>query len=263
MIIIGEKINTSRKSVAEAVKNRDGDFLSNLAKSQEEAGASYIDVNVGTFIKTEPEDMAWVVETISKDLNIPLSIDSPNPKVVESGLGVLNKPALINSISLEKKRFDGILPLVKEFECPVIALLIEDGNMPDDTASKMKIAHGLIGKLKNNGIDDNRIFVDPMVKPLSTSMAGLADILSFVKLFRAKYPRIHLLCGLSNVSFGLPNRGIINRAFLIMMMTLGVDAVICNPLDKELIGLVAAQEALAGNDEYCMNYINLSREGKI
>ncbi|MDD5645403.1 MAG: dihydropteroate synthase [bacterium] len=263
MIIIGEKINTSRKTVADAVRNRNKQFILDLAKAQESAGANYIDVNVGTFISTEPEDMAWVAALVSGAVKIPLSVDSPNPKAVEAALGILKGHALINSISLEKERFSGIIPLVREFRCSVIGLLIEDGNLPVEADGKMKIADALIGKLGKEGIKPDSIFIDPMVQPLSTSMNGLTETFAFTQRFKSAFPDVHLICGLSNVSFGLPNRKLINRAFLASMMALGMDSAICDPLDKELMGLIAAQDALSGKDQFCMNFISLSRSGKI
>ncbi len=263
MIIVGEKINTSRKVVADAVRNRDRQFILDLAKTQESAGAHYIDINVGTFIKTESEDMAWVVDSVSGNVKIPLSIDSPDPKAVEAAIDIIKGPVLINSISLEKERFSGLIPIAQEFKCPVIGLLIEDGNLPVDAESRMKVADKLITRLTEKGVEHGSVFIDPMVQPLSTSMNGLTEIFSFVRKFRSDFPDVHLICGLSNVSFGLPNRKLINRAFLAAMMTLGMDSAICDPLDKDLMGLIAAQEALLGKDEFCMKFISLSRSGKI
>ncbi|MBN2191077.1 MAG: dihydropteroate synthase [Candidatus Aureabacteria bacterium] len=263
MIIVGEKINTSRKIVADAVRNRDKRFILDLAGVQESAGASYIDINVGTFINTEPEDMAWVVDSISGNVKIPLSIDSPNPKAVAAAMGIVKGPVLINSISLEKERFDNLIPIAQEFKCPVIGLLIEDGNLPADAESRMKVADKLVTRLADKGVAHGSIFIDPMVQPLSTSMNGLNEIFRFTAKFKSSFPGVHLICGLSNVSFGLPNRKLVNRAFLAAMMTLGMDSAICDPLDKELMGLIAAQEALLGKDQFCMNFISLSRSGKI
>ena len=121
MIIIGELINTSREEVEPAVKERDAEFIQSLAKEQKEAGATYIDVNCGTLIKEEPEALEWLVKTVQEVVDVPLCIDSPDPKAIERGLVVHEGKALVNSITAEGERYDEILPLLKEYDAAVVA----------------------------------------------------------------------------------------------------------------------------------------------
>jgi cobalamin-dependent methionine synthase I len=263
MLIIGELINTSRKAIREAVEARDAGYIQEVARQQAAAGADYLDVNCGNMVGQELEIMQWLVETIQQAVETPLCIDSPDEGALRTGLSLLKagyKP-MINSISAESKRFTAVVPLVKEFNAKVVALCIEDAGMPASTADRLRIATGLVEALEREGIDQDDIYLDPLIKPLSTNDKHGREVLEAISLIKDKYPSVHFTCGLSNISFGLPNRAVLNRLFVVQTMTAGMDGYILNPTDKAMMGMVFASQALLGLDKYCAKYLKAHRKG--
>jgi len=195
--------------------------------------------------------------------DLPLCIDSPDEAALRVGLNLLKpgyKP-MINSISAEEKRYNAIIPLVKEFKAKVVALCIEDAGMPATADDRLRIATELIDAMEKEGVDQDDIYLDPLIKPLSTNEKHGREVLDAIRMIRAKYPSVHFTCGLSNISYGLPNRGVLNRLFVVQTMTAGMDGYILNPTDKAMMGLVYASQALLGQDKYCAKYLKAHRKG--
>ncbi|NQT46315.1 MAG: methyltetrahydrofolate cobalamin methyltransferase [Candidatus Omnitrophica bacterium] len=262
MIIIGERINTSRESVSKAVREKDASFIIKEAKRQAEAGANFIDLNCGTLLDNEPDAMAWLVETVQSDLELSLCIDSPNAAAIEAGLKVCRKPALINSITGEKKRLEEIAPLANKYNASLIALTMDDKGVPSTAQDRVRIAKSLLDSLSKFEINAERIYFDPIVQPISSGPDQGAEFLKAIRLIK-ELPGAKVVCGLSNISYGLPNRRLINSTLLSMALLAGLDAAILDPLDKSIISNLRASEALLGEDEYCMNYIKSFRENKL
>jgi 5-methyltetrahydrofolate--homocysteine methyltransferase len=262
MYIIGELINASRKAVGAAIEAKDAGAIQQLASDQAEAGASYIDVNAGIFVGQEPEYLTWLVETVQSVTEVPCAIDSPDPKAIQTALEI-HKGAtpMINSISLESERYENLMPIVAGTDLKVIALCMSDDGMPQTTADRMNIAEKLVGGLVDHGIPVANIFVDPLVQPLSVDTAFGVQFLDAIEAIHTAWPGIHSVCGLSNISYGLPGRKHINRAFMTMAISKGLDGAIVNPVDKGMIKAITIAEALAGRDEYCMNYLSAYRGG--
>ncbi len=263
MLIIGELINTSRKKIAPAVANRDAGYIKELARSQVEAGADMVDVNSGTMMKNEPEVLAWLVETIQAEVDAPLCLDSPNPEALERALSVHKGTAMLNSISGEKKRFKEILPLVKKYRTKVVALAMDDNGIPKTAENRLKVASNLVESLTAAGVPAEDIYLDPLVQPISTDSTAGAVVLETLWLIKSKLSGVHTICGLSNVSFGLPQRKLLNQAFIAMTMAVGLDSAIVDPLDERLMSLVTAANALRGDDLYCANYLEAYRKGRL
>jgi cobalamin-dependent methionine synthase I len=264
MIIIGEKINSTLKSVRPAIENYDAAAIQELAKKQYEAGAAYIDVNAGMFIDDEPERTAWLVEIIQEVLDAPFSIDTPNPKALEAGLKAnKNGKPIINSITNEKERYNAILPLLLEYKARIIALCMDDTGMPETVDKRIEIAENIIEKLTREGVELDDIFIDPMVRPIATGSHYGVVAIETIRKVKTEWPEVHIACGLSNVSFGIPARKIMNQTFLVAAMAAGMDGAILDPLDKKLMTYLYAAEALLGSDEYCMNYLTKYREGEL
>lgn len=262
MLIIGELINTSRKLINEAVENKDADYIKKIALEEVSAGANYVDVNCGTMIFDEVETMEWLVNTVQEVVQVPLCIDSPNPKAIEAGLKLARYgQPLINSITGEKERFAEILPLVLKYKTKVVALCMDDTGMPETAEDRMAVARNLYQNLTAAGVTEDDIYFDPLVKPVSTGDKAGQEVLDTVKLITQEYPNVHKVCGLSNVSFGLPNRKILNQLFMVQTMALGMDSYILNPLDKSMMGAVQGSQTLLGNDSYCTGYLNAHRNG--
>ncbi len=263
MLIIGELINTSRKAIREAVEARNAGYIQEVARQQADAGADYLDVNCGNMVGQELEIMQWLVETIQQAVDTPLCIDSPDEGALRVGLSLLKpgyKP-MINSISAEEKRFKAVAPLVREFNAKVVALCIEDAGMPASAHDRLRIATDLVKALEIAGVAQEDIYLDPLVKPLSTNDRHGLEVLDAIRLIKDKFPAVHFTCGLSNISYGLPNRGVLNRLFVVQTMTAGMDGYILNPADKAMMGLVYASRALLGQDKYCAKYLKAHRKG--
>jgi 5-methyltetrahydrofolate corrinoid/iron sulfur protein methyltransferase len=263
MLIIGERINSSRKPIAEAISSRNTTFIQNEAKVQAAAGADYLDVNAGTFVGDEAKHLQWVIETVQEVVDLPLSIDSPDPSVIKAMIPLVKKPPMINSITLEPLRLVGILPLVAEHKMKVIALCQSGDTIADTAEGKVKMAGQLVEKVKAAGIPLDDLYIDPLVYPLATNdKSALATLDAFEKIMK-QFPGVHTTCGLTNVSYGLPNRKLVNRIFLVSAVGRGLDSAIIDPTDKQLFGALKAALMIAGKDEFCMQYIAGFRDGRL
>ncbi|MDY6911684.1 MAG: dihydropteroate synthase [Chloroflexota bacterium] len=263
MIIVGEKINTSRKSIREAVEKKDVDFIIRIARDQAEAGASYIDVNAGTFVNQEIECLCWLVETVQSALDLPLCLDSPDPKALAEAMKLHKGEPMINSISMELDRLTPLLPVVASEPCQVIALCMGQASMPTTVEERVEVGSELIDKLSSAGIPLERIFVDPLVQPVSVDTGmGIATLGAISKIMD-NFPGVNTICGLSNISFGLPERHLINRSFLALAMDYGLSAAILDPTDVQLMSTLFSVDMLLGRDEYCEKYIEAYQENRI
>ena len=263
MLIVGELINTSRQLVKAAVEAQDAAYVQKIARDQVDAGAHYVDINCGTKVYNEPETMQWLVETVQAVVSAPLCIDTPNPKAMEVGLALVkNGQPMINSITAEKERFQMILPMVLKHKAKVVALCMDDSGMPETANDRKGIVRRLVCELTTaNGVPEDDIYLDPLVKPVSTSDGAGLEVLETVSFVRDEFPGVHTICGLSNISFGLPNRQVLNRLFMVQTMTVGMDAYILDPLDKTIMGFVYASQALLGKDPFCGQYLVAHRKG--
>lgn len=261
MIIVGEKINTSRKTIAEAVEKRDDGFIQAVAREQADAGADYIDVNAGTFLDRETEALTWLVETVQAAVERPLCLDSPNPKALESAMQVHQGVPLINSISLETDRYQALLPLVSTHPCKVVALCMAQTAMPTTAEDRLGVASELIEKLTDAGVSPEDIYVDPLVQPVSVDVQMGPAVLEAIAGVASGFPGVNTICGLSNISYGLPARRLINRQFLSLAIDRGLSAAILDPTDKALMAALVSVNMLLGRDEYCADYIEAYENG--
>jgi cobalamin-dependent methionine synthase I len=268
MLIVGEKLNSSIKRVAEAIESRDSATVQDLARRQAEAGADYIDVNAAVRVAEELDDLAWLIECVQAVVATPLCIDSPNPAAIARGLDLVRASGcagapLVNSITAEPDRMRGILPLVVEHKCPVVALTSDEHGIPTTVEDRLRIAGKIVAEADKCGVPLGDIYFDPLVLPLSTDVRNGAVFMESLARIKAEFPGVQTISGLSNVSYGLPKRKIVNRAFLLMALHAGMDAAIMDPLDAELMALRLAGELVLGHDEYCMRYLKAYRAGQL
>ncbi len=261
MFIVGEKINTSRKSIREAVERKDTDFIIGVARDQIEAGADYIDVNAGTFVNQEVELLCWLVETVQSAIDVPLCLDSPDPRALAEAMKLHKGEPMINSISMEEERLEPLLPIVTSQPCRVIALCMAQTSMPTTVEERVQVASDLIKKLTDGGVPMEKIHVDPLIQPISvdTNM-GLAA-LGAIKKIMGDFPGVNTICGLSNISFGLPERHLINRNFLALAMSYGLNGAIMDPNDTKLMSTLVTVNMLLGKDDFCESYIDAYHKG--
>ncbi len=262
--VIGERINMARKKVREEVWNRNEKFVVNEAKCQVDAGATHIDVNAGGDPSTEIEDMAWMVGVLKDAVNVPLVLDSTNPEALRAGLTLCQgEGTIINSINGEKDRLESILPLVKEFDTAVITLTMDDDGMPEDTEGRIRITEQLATILKNEALSLDRVYFDHLARPAATNPGQAPFVLDTVRWTRKNYPEAHFCLGLSNISFGIPQRNNLNRAFFAMLIEAGIDGVILDPTEPGMMNSLFSARAVLGLDEYCVEYLGAFREGRL
>jgi len=261
MKIIGEKINGTRKRVAQAIAERDADFIKDLAQKQAEAGSTWLDVNAGTHPDKEPNDLIWLIENIQSVVDIPLSLDSANPKALEFAIKAVNKTPMINSISGEPERLEKILPIVAEYGCEVIALAMDEKKIPETFDKRMEVIDKVLEHTRAAEVADNKVYVDPLAMTIATLNQSAIIACDTIRAVHEKYPEVHFTMGLSNISFGLPSRKQVNRGLLILAMAAGLDSAILDPLDKELQAAIVTTDLLLGKDKHCLNYLKASRKG--
>ncbi len=265
MIIIGELINGTRKKIAKAIADRDEACIGDLAKRQAEAGASFIDCNPGTVGEDEIRDIQWLIETVQAVTDVPISFDTPNSVALQAAFGAYENAAtpMINSITAEQERLDEMLEFVAQSGANIVALALSDAGMPASADDRVETSLRLIDTLTGAGVALDRIFVDPVIAPLSTDATCGCAVLEAVRTIRQQRPEVHITCGLSNMSYGLPERKLLNRVFVAQGIAAGMDSAIMDPLDAQMMATICAAEAVAGRDEWCMNYIQASRDGKL
>ena len=260
MIIIGELINASRKPIASHITKSDGQAIQNLAKDQYDAGANYIDINAGVFTDREIEYLKWMIQLVQEVVPIPCCIDSPNPKAIEAAMVVHDGIPMINSISLEKDRFEQLLPVVAGTDLKVVALCMSEEGMPETADQRLRIADKLINELVSNNVALENIYVDPLVQPISVKQSFGNEFLDAIEQIMTTFKGVHTTCGLSNISYGLPNRQLLNRQFMGLAISRGLDSAIVDPLNSSMMEVILATETLCGKDEYCRNYLKNQRE---
>ena len=263
MIIIGERINSSRKKIAEAIEKKDAEFIQKEAMIQVEVGAGYLDLNAEVFREKEIEYLAWLIKVVQGVTDKPLCIDSTNLEAFTAVLPLCKGRTFLNSITARKEAISAIVPLLKNYPCNIVAICLGDPQMQTTGNSRIKIASQIIDNLAGYGIDLDNIYIDPLVKAISTDSNSAIVALNTIKQVREKYPKVHTICGVSNISFGLPYRKQINETFIVMAIERGLDTVIVDPCDKQLMANIITARLLLGEDEYCLNYINAYREGKL
>jgi cobalamin-dependent methionine synthase I len=259
--IIGEKINGTRKRVAQAIEERDAAFIQDLAVKQAEGGANWLDVNAGTHPSREPDDLIWLIETIQAATETPLCLDSANPKALATAIKAVKRTPMINSISGEPFRMEGILPIAAANNCPVIALCMDEKGIPKTSEDRLAVIRKIITETRKLGMPDSNLYIDPLAMTISTNTEHGNMFFGTIRKIRAEFPEVHLTCGLSNISFGMPARSHINRVFFVLSMEAGLDSAILDPLDKEVKTIMITAELLLGRDRHCLNYTRSFRAG--
>ncbi len=262
MLIIGERINSTRKKIGEAVQKADAGFIRTEAQQQLEAGAHMLDVN-GGIPGREVELLSWLVKVVQEVREVPLCLDSADPEALRQALPLCRQRAMINSISDEKERWERVMPLVKEFNTKVIALCMSEAGPPKGADDRIDTACRLVDRLTAQGVALDDIYVDPCVFPVSTGPEHGPALLEAARQIRSRYPGVHISAGVSNVSFGMPVRKLLNETLLVLLMARGLDTAIIDPCIEGMVARILAAEALLGRDEYCANYLRAYREGRL
>jgi 5-methyltetrahydrofolate--homocysteine methyltransferase len=268
MLVIGEKINATNKSVAEAIKVRDEDFIKKLAVSQAEAGADFIDLNSAVKDSSLPDNIAameWLVDITQEAVDKPLTIDSDVPAIIEAALKrYRGERVMINSVTAERDRLEAVGSLAAGNDNAwLVALAMGDEGIPESVEKRLEACHLIMDHLNKLGIKAEQVLFDPLVLPISVDQTQGMVTWRTIEKIKAEFPGARTVVGLSNVSFGLPDRKLVNRAFMCMAASAGLDAVIIDPLDAKAISLMRAVDLLTGRDPMCRSYIRAHRSGRI
>jgi cobalamin-dependent methionine synthase I len=243
MIMIGESIHVIARAVNEAIKARDAKVIQDLARAQGEAGADYIDLNVGFLRKDTEETMQWIVSTAQEATDLPLSLDTMNPVAMQAGLKICKTRPLINSASGKTDSKEQMLPLAKKYDCDVVISVINDKGMPAEGDSKLDSIMDTVAYANDLGIPNDRIWADPIVLPVSTAGEGQKNALAtyeFIQMLPEALPDIKSVVGLSNISNGVPMelRPLLNRTYQMMLQKYGLYSSIVDVLDKDMVSMV-------------------------
>ncbi len=263
MIIIGEKINGTIPSVKKAIGERDEEFIYSLAVRQADAGADYLDVCAGTEPAVEAETLRWLMEIVQDAVNLPLCIDSPNPHVIEQVFLQAGRPGIVNSVSAEKNKCDVIYPLLRGTEWQVIGLTCDNNGIPGDVQTRVEIAGRLVETAGQYGIPPDRLHIDPLVIALATDNQSMLKFMEAAGRIKKACPSVKITSGLSNISFGMPLRRVVNQNFLTLAMYAGMDSAIMDPCNQEMMATLLATEALLGHDKFCRKFSNAYRSVRI
>lgn len=265
MLIVGERINSTRSSIQEAIRQRNAGLLVKEAADQIAAGAVYVDINCAVTSGDEVQEIDWAVSVIQSAIKgVNICVDSPSFLAVERALSVYKAGGLVmvNSITAEESRMKSILPLAKKHGAKLVALTISDEGMPDSAEGRFAIAGTILERARSEGFPAGDLYFDALIRPVSTEPSQAREFLRSIPMIKS-LGGAKTICGLSNVSFGLPDRRLVNAAFLAMAAQAGLDAAILDPTDKLMMSSIMASEALLGRDEYCGEYIRAFREGKL
>lgn len=257
--IIGERINpTGRKVLSESLARGDFSLIQRDAQAQVEAGAAILDLNVGVPGQDEAALMVGAIRAIREVTDVPLALDSANPRVLAAGLSAYTGKALVNSTNGEEKALQAILPLVQEHNAAVIGLCMDDDGIPETVEGRLRVAGKIIERAAQIGIPPHDVIIDPLVLAVSAAAQAAQVTLEAARRIATEFG-VNLTLGASNVSFGLPMREALNATFLAMALACGVTCPITNPLSRPLRETVLAANLLLGKDEWAMNWIGYYR----
>lgn len=263
MLVIGESLNTTRKDVKAAVINHDSEFIQRLAIEQVAAGAAMLDVNAAVAGKDEVEDLPWMVRTVQEVVDVPLALDSSNDHALLAAMEVHRGRPMINSISAEAEKMARLLPVVSKADCSIIVLCMDDQGIPSDVEGRLNAARAVARPLLDAGKSYEDIYIDPLVMSISVDPTAARTTLDVIRELRTgDLAGVQITGGLSNVSFGMPGRKLLNRVFLTTAMLMGLNSCIIDARDQALMSTIHAAACLL-EDGGSRKYLKLYRQGRL
>lgn len=259
MIFIGERINAGFKEIKQAILDKNGDVIRQTARKQADAGANYIDVNLGT-ASNKPEDLCWMIEKVQEEIDLPISIDNNKSAMVKEAIQVCQKPPVINSTTADDHKLDELLPIAAEYNASIIGLVMDESGSPKNAEKRVENAMKIFAKIMEYGLSPEQLLLDPIVMPLKFMQEQAREILSAANQFQLlNDPPCHIVAGLSNISNGTKHKKLINRVFCAMLVANGLDAVILDVTDKELMDTVLTAELIMNQSIYADSYLEAFR----
>ncbi len=253
VVVIGECINpTRRKKLVFALQERNYDYILELAKNQIDAGADLLDVNVGYPGVDDVKLLAETVIAIQDRFDIPLCLDSPNPRAIEAALKVAGGKSLINSVNGEESSLDSILPIAREYGAAVIALSMDRSGITNEPEKRLAVAEKILERAVREGIREEDVIIDPLAMAVSADPQACLVTLETIRLVHQKLG-LNMTIGASNISFGLPGRDVLNSTFLTLAILNGVTCPIANP--EKIVEPVRATDLILGRDDFAMRFV--------
>ena len=261
MFIIGELINGMYKNIAQAIKEKNKLEIQRLALEQIKSGADALDLNCGPGSKDPAADMRWLVETIQEVTDKPLSIDSSSLKVIEAGVSTAKSKLIINSTTADQEKLEKLVPLAKKYNAKLIGLTISSQGIPQNKDQRLELAAMIVANCQEQGFPIEDLYLDPILMPINVAQSQMRDILDTIREFKIiSYPAPKTLIGLSNVSQGTKSRRLINRTFLAMALTEGLDGAILDPNDRALMDALITAELILNKNIYCDSFLDAYRK---
>lgn len=249
------------KDVGKAIVNKEADVIQHLAEDQVKAGATALDVNTGPYSKNPKDDMKWLIETIQRVVQVPLALDSTKADVIEEGLKLVSKRAIINSTNADEAKMATIFALAKKYNTQVIGLAMDKSGVPNSKEKRLELAATIVAKAIEFDIATDDLFLDPIVMPVNVAQTQGLEVLESIREFRLLCdPAPNTTIGLSNVSQGTKFRPLINRTFLVMAIANGLTSAILDPLDKELMDAMITAELMLNKTIYCDSFLEAYRK---
>jgi 5-methyltetrahydrofolate corrinoid/iron sulfur protein methyltransferase len=264
MLIVGENISVTSKIVGDSIRNRDPEPIIKMAAAQKEAGAHYVDVNIGPATKSGEDLMQWIVKTIQGAVDTPLALDTKNISAIEAGLQVHKGSAMINSVTGDQDKLDALMPLAKKYNAKIVGIALSEKGVPPDVDSRIEIIMNIVNSALQYGVPMEDLYLDPIVLPVAVLQEQVFNCIEGLKAFKQLKDLMELpaqpktIVGLSNVSQSSPPelKSLLNRTYLLILLSNGLDSAISDPLDKDLIGAVKTFDILTNRILYAHSYLD-------
>ena len=254
MIFIGERINTGFKDIKQAVMDKEPALLQAWARKQTDAGASFLDVNLGA-VSADPADMCWMIRTVQEAVETAICIDTNKPNILAEAVKVCRPGMLINSTTAADEKLNAMMPIAAEHNASIIGLVMDEEGTPSDAEKRVENAGKILAKAMELGLEPDRVFLDPIVMPLKYMQDQAKHILEATRHFGLfSDPPPNIVCGLSNISNGTTHKDLINRTFLVMAISNGMSAAICDVMDTDLVNAALTAELVMNKQIYADSY---------
>ncbi len=258
-LVIGERLNSSNTRIRELLARRGEAKLIKAAEAQLSAGAFAIDLNASMLMEHERETLLWAARIIRAKLGATVSLDTPDADLLVDLAGEFGDGAILNSFTADEDQLELALGTAARTGCAVIVMLKDGEGIPETAMLRLELASRVSALARTKGLDPSRLFLDPVLTPIATTAGGLGVSLDTIEGLKRNFPDFRSVAGISNVSYGLPRRRLVNRTFLAMALSRGLDAAICDPTDPDIIGTIRTAEAVTGSDPGCRGLLAYHR----
>jgi len=263
MFVIGERINGMFSDVKRGIENRDAEIIHHVARKQIKCGADALDINVGTAKGKAMDNMLWLIETVQQVTELPLSIDTTKFDVMAEALKASDNPTIINSSKATEEELDKFMPLAREYNSQLIALTIDKSGVPSDTDTRVAMGAAIVTKAMEYGLEIPNLYIDPVILPVNVAPKQPIAVMETIRQLQVlSDPPPKFILGLSNVSQSCKLRSLINRTYMVMALSAGLDGAIMDPTDQDLMEAGITAEMLMEKQIYCDDYISAYLDNK-